>query len=202
MATQTSPVTRSVSGLATAALLAAGLLAGCTPRPDGPAPVAEQFLAALATGNTSAAAALSDRPEDARAALNAAWAGLQAEHLDAQVLGSMFNEDTGSVNYRYTWHLPKNRTWTYDGRLKMARYEGHWQGPWKTTHFQPRPGEQQTLPLRAAPPRRAAVNEVGGTDVLAPGYLYHYTLDASKAGGYLITTARAVGDALRAFDVT
>ena len=95
MATQTSPVTRSVSVLAAAALVAAGLLAGCTPRPDGPTPVAEQFFAALATGNTSAAATLSDRPDDTRAALNAAWAGLQADHLDAQILSSTFARGHG-----------------------------------------------------------------------------------------------------------
>jgi cell division protein FtsI/penicillin-binding protein 2 len=84
----------------------------------------------------------------------------------------------------------------------MARYEGHWQVRWSTTDLHPRLGEHQTFALRADPPRRAAVNEVGGTDVLAPGYLYHYTLAASRAGGYLINTARAVVDALHPFDDT
>ena len=46
------------------------------------------------------------------------------------------------------------------------------------------------------------MNEVGGTDVLAPGYLYHYTLDASKAGAFLISTARSVVDVLHPFDDT
>jgi len=157
MATQTSPVTRSVSVLAAAALVAAGLLAGCTPRPDGPTPVAEQFFAALATGNTSAAATLSDRPDDTRAALNAAWAGLQADHLDAQILSSTFAEDTGSVDYRYTWHLPKNRTWIYDGRLSMIREEGRWEVRWTPAALHPRLGEHQTFALRADPPLRASV---------------------------------------------
>jgi hypothetical protein len=198
MATQTSLVTRFLA----AWVIAAGSLAGCTPRPDGPAPVAEQFFAALASGNTSTAAALSDRPEDVRAALNAAWAGLQAEHLDAQVLGSTFNEDTGSVDYRYTWHLPKNRTWTYDGRMSMIRQEGRWEVRWTPAGLHPKLGEHQTFALRADPPRRASVNEVGGTDVLKPGYLYHYELDAHKAGPQLMPTVRAVVDALRPFDNT
>ena len=60
---------------------ASTILSACTPRPDGPAPVAQQFLADLAKGNTSAAAQLSDRPADAQAALNEAWAGLQAKRL-------------------------------------------------------------------------------------------------------------------------
>ena len=185
-----------------AGVLVAGPLAACTPRPDGPGPVAEQFFAALATGNTGAAAALSDRPEDARAAMNTVWAGLQAEHLDAQIIGSSYTEDTGSVNYRYTWHLPKNRTWTYDGKLSMVREEGRWQVRWTPAGLHPKLGEHQTLALRADPPPRASVNEVGGTDVLKPGYLYHYALNARQAGTELMATSRAVVDALRPFDNT
>lgn len=181
-------------------LFAAFALPACTPRPDGPAPAAQRFFAALSTGDTAAAAELSDDPSDAREALNAAWAGLQATHLDAEILGSRYTEDTGTVAYRYTWHLPKDRTWAYEGQLKMARDEGRWLVRWSTTDLHPRLGEHQTFALRADPPRRASVNEVGGTDVLAPGYLYHYTLDATRAGPNLIATARAVVDALHPFD--
>ncbi len=186
-------------GLFTAVLTAAGL-AACTPRPDGPAPTAERFFAALATGDTATAAELSDDPSTARSALNAAWAGLQAEHLDAQVLGARYNDDTGSVSYRYTWHLPKNRTWSYDGQLKMVRNEGQWAVRWTATGLHPRLGEHQTFALRADPPRRASVNEAGGSDVLVPGYLYHYQLDAGRAGQNLMRTSRAVVDALAPFD--
>jgi hypothetical protein len=190
------------ANFALAVLVTTAAVSACTPRPDGPAPAGERFFAALSTGDTAAAAELSDDPSDAREALNGAWAGLQATHLDTQILSSKYTEDIGTISFRYTWHLPKNRTWTYDGKLKMARYEGHWQVRWNSTDLHPRLGEHQTFALRADPPRRAAVNEVGGTDVLAPGYLYHYTLDASRAGAYLITTARAVVDALHPFDDT
>jgi hypothetical protein len=200
MATKTTLA--SAASFLLTVLVTTTAVSACTPRPDGPAPAAERFFAALATGDTAAAAELSDDPSNAREALNAAWAGLQASHLDTQILGSKYTEDTGTVGYRYTWHLPKNRTWTYDGQLKMARYEGRWQVRWATTGLHPRLGEHQTFALRADPPRRAAVNELGGTDVLVPGYLYHYTLDASRAGAYLITTARGVVDALRPFDDT
>jgi hypothetical protein len=199
MATQTSSVTRWTA-VAAAVLIVAGLLAGCTPRPDGPGPAAEQFFTALATGNTSAAAALSDKPDDAKAALNSAWAGLQATQMDAQILGSTYDEDTGSVDYRYTWHLPKNRTWSYEGRLSMIREEGHWLVRWTPAGLHPKLGEHQTFALRADPPQRASVNEVGGTDVLKPGFLYHYELDAKKAGGQLMPTVRALVDAFRQFD--
>jgi hypothetical protein len=177
-------------------------LNACTPKPNGPEPTAEKFFAALTTGDTAAAADLSDKPADARAALNGAWAGLQATRLDTQILGSKYAEDTGSVTYRYTWHLPKNRTWTYNGQLNMLRDEGRWEVRWSATGLHPRLGEHQTFALRADPPRRASVNEGGGTDVLVPGYLYHYALDAKSAGSALMPTARAVVDALRPFDNT
>ena len=70
---------------------------------------------------------------EARAALNEAWAGLQAEGLDAQIVGSRYAVDTGTITYRYTWHLPKNRTWTYDGQLNMVRDEGRWEVRWSAT---------------------------------------------------------------------
>ena len=186
-----------------AGVLVAGVaLSGCTPRPEGPGPAAEKFFRALAVGDTATAAQISDNPNEAREALNAAWSGLQATHLDTQLLSAKYAEDTGTVNYRFTWHLPKNREWSYDGQLKMARDEGHWQVRWATTDLHPRLGEHQTFALRADQPRRASVNELGGSDVLAPGYLYHYTLDATQAGPALIDTAHAVIDALHPFNET
>jgi len=200
MATKFSLVSAATVGVVV--LVTTTAVSACTPKQEGPAPAAQKFFAALAAGDTGAAAEFSDNPSDAREALNAAWAGLQASHLDTQITGSKYAGDTGSVSYRYTWHLPKGRMWTYDGQLKMARDEGHWQVRWSSTDVHPRLGEHQRLELRADPPKRASVNEVGGTDVLAPGYLYHYTLDASKAGSFLIGTARSVVDVLRPFDDT
>ena len=200
MASLTTSVSRLVGVLTV--IIVVGALGACTPKPNGPEPVAQAFLAALARKNTGATANLSDRPTDARSALNAAWAGLQATKLDTTMLGSKFVEDTGSITYRYTWHLPKNRTWTYDGLLNMVRDEGRWEVRWSATGLHPNLGDRQTFALRADPPRRASVNERGGTDVLVPGYLYHYTLDAKAAAGQLFPTANAVVDALREFDDT
>lgn len=183
-------------------LVGAIALSGCTPRPEGPGPAAEKFFAALAIGDTATAAELSDVPNEAREALNAAWAGLQATHLDAQILSSKYAEDIGTVVYRFTWHLPKSRTWSYDGQLKMARDEGNWHVRWTATGLHPKLGEHQTFALRSDPPRRASVNEFGGNDVLAPGYLYHYALDATRAGRDLIGTAHAVVEVLHPFNDT
>ena len=191
-----------VTGIAAALTVVAGTLSACTPKQDGPALAAAQFLADLGRGDTGAAAALADRPTEAHAALNEAWSRLQATRLDATVLGSRYTEDTGSVHYRFTWQLPKERSWTYDGTLNMVRDEGSWRVRWSPSALHPKLGENQTLELRADPPRRASVNELGGTEVLLPGTLFRYQLDATRAGGNLMGTARVVSDVLRQFDNT
>lgn len=191
-----------VTVLAAALVLGSGTLSACTPRPDGPAQAARAFFADLARGDTGAAAQLSDRPSEAHVDLNEAWSGLQAKGLKAEVLGSRYTEDTGSVNYRFTWELPKDRSWTYDGVLNMIRDEGTWHVRWSPAALHPKLGEHQTLSLRSDPPRRASVNEVGGTEVLVPGNLYRYQLDAGKAANALMSTARVVADVLRQFDNT
>lgn len=198
MATLTTKVTSVTSAL----VIVAAALSACTPRPDGPAPAAAQFFDDLGRGDTGAAAQLSDRPAEAHAALNEAWSGLQAEHLTAEILGSRYTQDTGSVNYRFTWELPKKRTWTYNGVLNLVRDEGTWRVRWTASALHPKLGEHQTLSLRADPPRRATVNEAGGSEVLVPGYVYHYQLDAAKAGTSLMPSARVVTDVLRQFDDT
>ncbi|MFN8070663.1 MAG: penicillin-binding transpeptidase domain-containing protein [Mycobacterium sp.] len=201
MATSTSAISR-VTAAVVAALTVIGAVSACTPRQAGPAQAAAAFFADLGRGDTGAAAALSDQPTEAHADLNQAWAGLQASRLDATVLGSRYTEDTGSVNYRFTWQLPKKRTWTYDGVLPMVRDEGTWRVRWSPSALHPRLGEHQTLELRADPPRRASVNEASGTEVLAPGSLFRYQLDAARAGGDLMGTAKVVADVLRQFDDT
>src|SRR4029078_12105527 len=170
MATWLSTASRAASLLTVAAVVAT--LSACTPKPNGPEPTAAKFFAALATGDTAGGRSLRDRAADARAALNEAWAGLQASRLDAQILGSKYAEDTGSIAYRYTWHLPKTRTWSYDGQLNMVRDEGKWQVRWSATGLHPRLGEHQTLALRADPPRRAAGKKRGGNQLVVAGHLY------------------------------
>ncbi|CAM5694449.1 penicillin-binding transpeptidase domain-containing protein [Mycolicibacterium aubagnense] len=200
MATHTSSVSRWAALLSVVAV--AGAMTACTPKPNGPEPTAQAFFAALGRGDTGAAADLSDKPNDARTAINQAWAGLQATKLDAQVLGSKYTEDTGKITYRYTWHLPKDRTWSYTGQLNMIRQDNRWQVRWGSTDLHPNLGEHQSFQLRADQPVRASVNELGGSNVLVPGYHYNYALNARSAAGDLMRTSRVVADVLRQFDNT
>jgi hypothetical protein len=131
-----SPLT-SLTPLATrltavvCALVIVGTSAGCAPRQDGPAVAAEQFFAELGRRDTRAAADLSDRPTRRPTRRSTRpGPGCRRTRLDATVLGSRFTLDTGSVDYRFTWTLPRNRSWTYDGVLNLIRDEGRWRVRW------------------------------------------------------------------------
>ena len=185
MATLFSSVTRMASLLSVLALAAS--LDACTPKPSGPEPAAEEFFAALAKGTPAERRSSPTVPRTRVPRSTRRGPVCRPSRWTRRCSSSKFAEDTGSVGYRYTWHLPKNRTWTYDGQLNMVRNEGRWEVRWSATGLHPKLGEHQTFALRADPPRRASVNERGGTDVLVPGNLYQFALDAKSAGAYLMT---------------
>ncbi|MFE3290915.1 penicillin-binding transpeptidase domain-containing protein [Rhodococcus sp. NPDC059234] len=180
------------------AALAAGVGA-CTPKPDGPEPAAQQFFSALADRDTAKAAALSDRPDAAKSALESAWTKLQAESLTTTLGSVRVNGDTATVGYTYEWHLPKDRVWTYSGDLQMGRRNGDWAVRWSSTDLHPKLGETQTMSLRATPAPRARVNERSGTDVLVPGTVERIKLNAKEAGN-LGSVASTLATTLAPFD--
>lgn len=195
-----SRVTAVITGLTV--LTTATMLSACTPRPDGPAPAAQHFLTALSHADIATAATFADHPRAAHAALTQAWSGLQARSVTAHILSAQHTEDTGKVRYRLTWQLPQQRTWTYDGALHMIHDEDQWKVRWTASGLHPKLGEHQSVVLRSAPPQWAPVNDINGTNVLVPGNLYRYQLDAAAAGHHLMSTARAVVTALHPFDAT
>ncbi|GAA5056420.1 penicillin-binding transpeptidase domain-containing protein [Nocardia callitridis] len=188
---------RMFSALIVAAVAVATV--GCARGPQGPLAVAEAFTSAFAQHDVPAAADLTNLPEKASAALGSAWDNLQAEELTARVGSADVTGDTATVEYTYEWRLPKNRTWTYSGKLQMGRSGGHWSVRWTSSNIHPKLGDTQTLVLRAEPAPRARVNEQSGSDVLVPGKVVRIAFTAREA-----TDARGVAttlaNTLRPFD--
>jgi hypothetical protein len=191
---------RILSSLVVTGALVLGAVA-CTPKPDGPEPAAQEFLDAVADRDTERAAALSDKPADARSALDAAWEGLQAESLTATTDSVRVDGDTATVGYTYEWHLPKDRVWTYTGDLQMGRRNGEWAVRWNATDLHPKLGDTQTMTLRATPAPRARVNERAGSDVLVPGTIQRIKFNAKESGNPT-AAATALASALEPFDST
>ncbi|QII08928.1 penicillin-binding transpeptidase domain-containing protein [Rhodococcoides fascians A25f] len=178
-----------------------GSLTGCTPKPDGPEPAAQAFLAAFESNDIAAAAADTDKPDAAATALTEAWTNLQAESLDAQTTSVQVDGDTATVGYTYTWRLPKDRVWTYDGQLNMGRSEGDWVVRWTASDIHPKLGDTQTMSLRSTAAPRARVNERSGTDVLVPGVVHRIKFDAANANN-VVASATALSTLLTPFDAS
>nr|WP_280429695.1 penicillin-binding transpeptidase domain-containing protein [Nocardia brasiliensis] len=172
---------------------------GCGGGPQGPTPVADDFVEAFASHDPAAAARLTNQPEKATAALNSAWDQLQAEGLDARTGSARVSGDTATVDYTYEWRLPKNRTWRYTGQLQMGRSEGRWVVRWTSSNIHPNLGNTQTLALRATPAPRARVNEQAGSDVLVPGKVSRVAFTAANAPDPG-AVATALAAALNRFD--
>ncbi|MCZ4518571.1 penicillin-binding transpeptidase domain-containing protein [Rhodococcus ruber] len=179
----------------------AGALTGCTPKPDGPEPAAQAFLAAFESNDIAAAAADTDKPDAAATALTEAWTNLQAESLDAETTSVRVDGDTATVGYTYTWQLPKGRVWTYDGQLNMGRSEGDWVVRWTASDIHPKLGDTQTMSLRSTAAPRARVNERSGTDVLVPGVVHRIKFDAANANN-VVASATALSTLLTPFDAS
>nr|WP_051048150.1 penicillin-binding transpeptidase domain-containing protein [Rhodococcus sp. AW25M09] len=176
-------------------------LAGCTPKPDGPEPAAQAFLAAFESNDIAAAAADTDRPDAATAALTDTWTNLQAEALNAETTSVQVDGDTATVGYTYRWQLPKDRVWTYDGQLNMGRTEGEWVVRWSASDIHPELGDTQTMSLRSTAAPRARVNERSGTDVLVPGVVHRIKFDAADANN-VVVSATALSSLLTPFDAS
>lgn len=181
--------------------LAAALVSGCTPKPDGPEPAAQAFLAAFETNDIGTAAAETDKPDAASIALAETWTNLQAEALDADTTSVRVDGDTATVGYTYRWQLPRDRVWTYDGELHMGRSGGRWVVRWTASDIHPKLGDTQTMALRSTAAPRARVNERSGTDVLVPGVVHRITFDAAEASN-VVASATALSTLLAPFDAS
>ncbi|MFI8567240.1 penicillin-binding transpeptidase domain-containing protein [Rhodococcus sp. NPDC078407] len=179
----------------------AAALTGCTPKPDGPEPAAQAFLAAFESNDIAAAAADTDKPDAAATALAEAWTNLQAEALDADTTSVQVDGDTATVGYTYTWQLPRDREWTYDGELNMGRSEGEWVVRWTASDIHPQLGDTQTMSLRSTAAPRARVNERSGTDVLVPGVVHRIKFDSANANN-VVASATALSTLLTPFDAS
>lgn len=171
MRSGSSPRTGAVRTLigAVVALLLAAHVAACTPRPDVADAAAAGFVGAFARNSAADAAGFTTAPADAEKALAAAWAGLQAESMEARVDSVETDGDAASASVTYSWRLPKERSWEYAAKLRLVKVDGAWKLHWSESTIHPRLGAHQLLELRGMPARRAVVLDSAGAEVLRPG---------------------------------
>lgn len=175
--TPTSP-RRLIAALITAVAMAAATVA-CTPRPDTGEDVLEDFLGALAIGDVAAAAEFTDHPDTARTDLGAAWDGLTAEALDAQIGEVRGDGGRTTAGVAMDWDLPGDREWAYDTVFHLTKSDSRWAVRWSPSALHPLLGNNQHPELRTVPAPRASVVGSDGATLLEPGTVHRVVLDRS-----------------------
>ncbi|WP_460605812.1 penicillin-binding transpeptidase domain-containing protein [Jatrophihabitans fulvus] len=147
-----------------AALLALGVLAGCT-GDDGPPPeqqAVQTFLDAVAQRDAVAAAAVTTDPAAARPLVAATLKGLGGQVRFTDVTTSTKGGIT-SARFTAEWTLAGNATWRYRGLVPLDDTRDGWRVAWQanTLHPKLRDGEHLQA-VRVQPPRAALQDSAGG----------------------------------------
>lgn len=152
------------------AALVASTTAGCSlfgkdPQPD---PAARAFLDAWADGDVATAAAATDDPTGAQAALQATKDELAATKADLVAGAPTVNHDQATVPYQATWTLRGvGDPWRYDGRLSLVKQDKAWKVHWEPADLHPQLAAGQKLAVQRSLPDRAALLAANGAPLFA-----------------------------------
>lgn len=173
----TTPRARALILTVVAGLVAS--LVACTPRPDTGEDVLSDFLAALGAGDVQGAAQLTDKQQAAERDLGAAWRGLRAESLAAEVADVRGDGRQTTATVAMDWALAGNRAWEYDTTVHLTKSESRWAVRWNPSALHPRLGNNQHPEVRRTPAPRASVVGSDGAALLEPGTVHRVVLDRS-----------------------
>lgn len=176
--------------------------AACTSGPETAGSAARDFASDFAGRHLDEAAGQTDAPADARAQLESAWSGLQAESMTASIGTVRTDGAVATADYAYEWHLSEGWVWKYTGTLSLARTAGDWQVRWGPSAVHPGLGGDQTMSLRTIAAPRAPVIGNDGAPVLVPGISVQVLVNATEAGHALGSTATALEHLLAEADPT
>lgn len=130
--------------------------------------VADEFVAAFASGDTARAAALTDSPRAAKNVLGQARRALEPKGIDAAV--REVRESPGSeevtATYTLTWRLGKGRSWEYQANARLHTVDGEWRVRWRPSVVHPKLGVEQTLALHTEEAMPAPVLDRHGAELL------------------------------------
>ncbi|GGS38271.1 penicillin-binding transpeptidase domain-containing protein [Actinokineospora fastidiosa] len=114
--------------------------------------VGEDFAAAWARADHAAAAALTDRPDVARAALTSARQAVGPRTLSVVLSGPVAESgESARATAEVGWTLDDDRTLSYTTEFGLARRDGQWKVRWAPGVVHPKLADGTRLALRVAP---------------------------------------------------
>lgn len=177
---------RPIFAAATAAVLAAGALAGCSTE-DGPERSVDAFLAGWRSGDlhtvgfidaTGARVAAADVTKEIRA--------LSGDLVDTPPAlkrkgDAKVTADTATAQVEVVWTLPGQTRWAYDRPVRLKRGgDDQWQVIWEPTLVQEQLEDGDRLALRRDAAPRAGVLDATGAPIVAPRPVVRVGLQPSE----------------------
>jgi cell division protein FtsI/penicillin-binding protein 2 len=166
-----SSVAARVAALAALALVVAAVafvVFGGPGKQPGPRTALDPYLAAWARGDDRGAAALTDDPRAATAALTSTRRGLDGARLKASVVEVREHDDAADADVRVTWDVPGIGAWSYGATIALARDDEKWRIAWSPADIHPRlRGASRLGTVREAPDRAPILDRDGRPLVMA-----------------------------------
>lgn len=163
-----------------------GVTAGCGLfGGGGPEEAVEAYLAAWSAGDATAAAALTDDPEEAAELLTATRDALAPVALVAEVGQVRTATDRATASVDVTWDLGDGRTWSYLGELELqptVESDPGWEIRFDAASVHPQLGAGQRLGVATRPAQPAPVVDRRGVPLLEATPVVTVLLDRTAAG--------------------
>jgi cell division protein FtsI/penicillin-binding protein 2 len=158
-----------VPGLLIAVILAIAIIALVTFNPfaDSAEQRAQAYAAAWQSGDDEAAAAITDAPAAALAALTASRKGLDGAKVRATVGEVSESDDRATARLAVRWAVPQIGAFAYRTRVELERRDDTWNVRWQPTAVHPRLSSSLRLGTAALAPVRGPILDRRGRALMS-----------------------------------
>ncbi|MBD0323959.1 MAG: penicillin-binding protein, partial [Aldersonia sp.] len=197
------PIARRVFALPVSLAVAASLVSACNPfGPDQPQTVVQEYVDAVNRDDVQGAAALTDNPTAAAAALGQMFQALGADGTFS-VRAANRDGSNGTFTLGAHWNIGPDKQWIYETSGEASQPEQDWRIHWDPALLAP--GLSADEPLQFAPvyPRPARVLDRSGGELMTQQVVTLVQVDpsadpANVAGVLAPVAAGITADSLRA----
>jgi cell division protein FtsI/penicillin-binding protein 2 len=161
--------------------------------PPGPDEALAPFLAAWTRGDDRGAAALTDDPRAAGAALIANRRGLDGARVRATATAVDAQGDNAQATVLMRWDVPGIGTWSYRTRIALARRDGHWKVAWRPAVVHPRLTATHRLGTVRDPEARAPILDRNRRTLVSQRAVVRVGIDRAKVSDIDATATALAG---------
>jgi hypothetical protein len=183
----------AVGALALVAAAAVVILFVRGASPPGPEEAIDPFVAAWTRGDDRGAAALTNDPRAAGAALAANRRGLDGAQLNASVTAVDEGDDTARATVLMRWEVPGIGAWTYHTRVALQRRDGHWKVVWAPAVVHPRLTATRRLGTVRDPEARAPILDRDRRPLVSARAVVQVGIDRAKVSDIEATATALAG---------